>query len=175
VRALAGRWFLSDSPYGPLYHAEMNAGEENSGKLVSTVKKAAAERCRSGQCDLILVDGPPGIGCPVIASCAGADLAVIATEPGISAIHDLRRILATVDHFGVKASVCINRSDINPARTLEIEEYCRSRGVLLLGRIPFDPLVTKAMSQGYPVTEYDADSPASMSIGSVWRKLSVHI
>lgn len=171
-RVKAGRWFLSDSPYGPLVHAEMKAGEENSGKLVSTVKKAAVDTCASNGCHLLLVDGPPGIGCPVIAACSGADLAVISTEPGVSAIHDLQRILGTVDHFGVRPAVCINKSDINPGKTLEIEEYCHLRSIPLLGRIPFDGAVTVSMSRGYPVTEFDDRSPASMAIRRIWTRLS---
>ncbi len=171
-RVIAGRWFLSDSPYGPLFHAEMRAGEENSGKLVSIVKKAAIDRCSSMDCGLLLVDGPPGIGCPVIASCAGADLAVIVTEPGVSAIHDLRRILKTVDHFGVRSAVCINKSDINQSRAVEIEEFCEGRSIPLLGRIPYDPSVTLSMASGYPVTEFDMDAPASVAAGEIWTRLS---
>ncbi|MBN2587060.1 MAG: ATP-binding protein [Candidatus Fermentibacteraceae bacterium] len=174
-RVIAGRWFISDSPYGPLFHAEMKAGEENSGKLVSTVKKAAVDRCGSTDCGLLLVDGPPGIGCPVIASCAGADLAVIVTEPGVSAIHDLRRILKTVDHFGVRPAVCINKSDINLSRSSEIMEFCDSRSIPLLGMIPFDPVVTTSMSGGYPVTEFDSDTPASVAAGEIWKRLSSRI
>jgi MinD superfamily P-loop ATPase len=174
-RVIAGRWFISDSPYGPLFHAEMRAGEENSGKLVSTVKKAAVDRGSSTDCGLLLVDGPPGIGCPVIASCAGADLAVIVTEPGVSAIHDLRRILKTVDHFGVRPAVCINKSDINQSRAVEIEEFCDGLSIPLLGRIPYDPGVTLSMSSGYPVTEFDMDAPASVAAGEIWKRLSSRI
>ncbi len=171
-RTRAGTWFRSSSSCGPLFHAEMKAGEENSGKLVSTVKKAAEKECGSLECDLLMVDGPPGIGCPVIAACAGADLALISTEPGVSAIHDLRRILQTVDHFGVRSAVCVNKSDINSSRTLEIESFCSSESIPLLGRIPYDRTVTRAMARGRSVTEFDPDCPASVAAERIWNRLA---
>lgn len=170
-RNLAGTWFRSSSSYGPLFHAAMKAGEENSGKLVSTVKKAAENEGGTLGSDLLMVDGPPGIGCPVIAACAGADLALISTEPGVSAIHDLRRILLTVDHFGIKPAVCVNKSDINSSRTLEIENFCSSEDIPLLGRVPYDSTVTRAMARGFPVTEFDPDCPASVAATRIWNKL----
>ena len=168
-RAIAGAWFVSRSAYGTLYHAEMKAGEENSGKLVTTVKNAAAEKCSEFSDPVLLVDGPPGIGCPVIASCAGADLAVISTEPGVSAIHGLTRILETVRHFGIAPAVCINRHDINPEKTTEIEAFCEKDGIPLLGRIPYDPNVTRSMSKGLPVNAYYPSSPASTAIAGIWE------
>lgn len=172
LRATAGKWFRSRSLYGPLFHAEMKAGEENSGKLVTIVKNAAIEACEKKGCTLLIIDGPPGIGCPVIAASAGTDLAVISTEPGVSAIHDLSRILGTVKHFGITPAVCINRSDINLAKTTEIETFCRAEDIILLGRIPYDDSVTIAMSKGMPVTAFDSDTPASVSIKEIWKILS---
>lgn len=171
-RAIAGSWFISESIYGMLFHAEMKAGEENSGKLVATVKNAAAEACGDLSHPILLVDGPPGIGCPVIASCAGADLALISTEPGVSAIHDLERILGTVEHFGITPVVCINRWDINPGKTLEIESYCREKGIPLPGRIPYDPTVTDSMAMGLPVNAYAPSSPASLAVSDIWENVS---
>ncbi len=171
-RAIAGKWFQSRSLFGPLFHAEMKAGEENSGKLVTIVKNAAIELGERNGCALFIVDGPPGIGCPVIAAAAGADLAVISTEPGVSAIHDLSRILGTVRHFGITPAVCINRSDINPAKTAEIEAFCKNENIILLGRIPYDDSVTFAMSKGMPVTAFAPDSPASAAIREIWKTLS---
>jgi len=171
ARTTAGAWFVSGSVYGTLYHAEMKAGEENSGKLVTTVKNAAINKSREIVESILLVDGPPGIGCPVIAACAGADLAVISTEPGVSAIHDLSRILATVKHFGITPAVCINRSDINPGKAREIEVFCEQDGIPLLGRIPYDPNVTRSMSKGLPVTAYDPSSPASIAILRIWEAI----
>ena len=169
ARTTAGAWFVSQSVYGTLYHAEMKAGEENSGKLVTTVKNAAIRKSRTIEESILLVDGPPGIGCPVIAACAGADLAVISTEPGVSAIHDLERILETVRHFGITPAVCINRNDINPGKTREIEEFCEQDDIPLLGRIPFDPNVTRSMSKGLPVNAFDPSSPASVAISGIWE------
>lgn len=171
-KTIAGAWFVSESLYGTLYHAEMKAGEENSGKLVTTVKNAAISKSREIAESILLVDGPPGIGCPVIAACAGADLAMISTEPGVSAIHDLERILETVRHFGISPAVCINRSDINSAKTLEIENFCKQDGIPLLGRIPYDPNVTRSMSKGLPVNAFDPSSPASIAISEIWEKVS---
>lgn len=168
-RTTAGAWYVSRSLYGLLFHAEMKAGEENSGKLVTTVKNAAIARSREIGESILLVDGPPGIGCPVIAACAGADLAIISTEPGVSAIHDLSRILETVRHFGIAPAVCINRSDINPGKTSEIEEFCEKDDIPLLGRIPYDPNVTRSMSKGLPVNVFDPSSPASIAISGIWE------
>lgn len=171
-RTIAGSWYQSHSLFGPLFHAEMKAGEENSGKLVTIVKNAAINACEKYGNPLLIVDGPPGIGCPVIAACAGADLAILSTEPGVSAIHDLLRILGTVKHFGITPAVCINRSDINPAKTTEIETFCRAENIVLLGRIPYDDSVTIAMSKGMPVTACDPETPASISIREIWEVLS---
>ncbi|MBU2490470.1 MAG: (4Fe-4S)-binding protein, partial [Proteobacteria bacterium] len=95
--------------------------------------------------ELLVVDGPPGIGCPVIAASTGADLALLVVEPTISGIHDLERILATTNHFGVPALVCINKADINPSRADEISAFCAARGIVLVGRVPYDTVVTEAM------------------------------
>ncbi|MBD3277992.1 MAG: P-loop NTPase [Candidatus Aegiribacteria sp.] len=170
-RQVAGRRFRSESVYGPLFHAEMKAGEENSGKLVTEVKNEALERAAELDEGLLIVDGPPGIGCPVIAACAGADMAVVSTEPGVSAIHDLNRILDTVRHFGVPSAVCINRSDINEEKSKEIEVFCRKESIPLLGRIPYDPAVTRAMAKGLPVNAFDPTCPASEAIEKIYGSL----
>lgn len=110
---IAGRWFRSDTQYGPLFHAHLFAGQENSGKLVTLVKAKARRLAMDVDAGLLIVDGPPGIGCPVIAACTGADLALLVVEPTVSGVHDLERILATSEHFGVPASVLINKADLN--------------------------------------------------------------
>ena len=170
-RVVAGVWFESDSAYGPLFHAEMKAGEENSGKLVTAVKNAAIGKAQSITDSLLLVDGPPGIGCPVIAACAGADLALISTEPGVSAIHDLERIYSTVDHFGVPAVVVVNRSDINAENAARIRDFCEFSGIPLAGMIPYDARVTESMARGKPVNACHPDSSASVAVASIWRNL----
>ena len=164
----AGRWFRSDTRFGSLFHAHLFAGQENSGKLVAMVKQRARLLALDSGADLLIVDGPPGIGCPVIAASTGADLALLVVEPTISGIHDLERIMATTNHFGVPALVCINKADINPSRASEISAFCAAQGIALVGQAPFDTVVTEAVVQGLPVTEYD-DGPVSRELRRVWE------
>ena len=165
-----GQWFRSDTRLGPLFHAHLFAARENSGKLVTLVKQKARLLALDEGRELLIVDGPPGIGCPVIAASTGADLALLVVEPTISGIHDLERILATTNHFGVPALVCINKADINPSRADEISAFCAAQGIALVGRVPYDTVVTEAMVQGLPVTEYD-DGPVSRELGRVWERV----
>ena len=165
--AQAGEWYRSQTPYGPLFHAHLYAGQENSGKLVTMVRQQARLLALEGEPDWLLVDGPPGIGCPVIAACAGADLALLVTEPTISGAHDLERALATVRHFGVPAMVCVNKVDINPRRTAEIAADCRARDIPVVGEIPFDLEVTRAMTQGLPITRVPGSS-ANAELRRLW-------
>ncbi len=166
----AGRWFRSDTRLGPLFHAHLFAAQENSGKLVTMVKQRARLLALDEGRELLVVDGPPGIGCPVIAASTGADLALLVVEPTISGIHDLERILATTNHFGISALVCINKADINPSRADEIAAFCVAQGIALVGQVPFDTVVTEAMVQGQPVTEYD-DGPVTAELKSVWMRI----
>ena len=165
----AGRWFRSDTRLGPLFHAHLFAAQENSGKLVTMVKQRARLLALDEGRELLVVDGPPGIGCPVIAASTGADLALLVVEPTISGIHDLERILATTNHFGISALVCINKADINPARAEEIVSYCAGRGIEVVGTIPFDTVVTRAMVHGKPVTDFE-DGPVNEAMREVWRR-----
>jgi len=170
----AGRWFRSDTRFGPLFHAHLFAAQENSGKLVTLVKQQGRLRALDEGRQLLIVDGPPGIGCPVISASAGADLALLVVEPTVSGVHDLERILATTDHFGVPALVCINKIDVNPGRAAEVGAFCAGRGIEVVGRIPFDTVVTEAMVQGQPVTAY-TDGPVSLALREVWERLKVYI
>jgi MinD superfamily P-loop ATPase len=165
-----GQWFRSDTRFGPLFHAHLFAGQENSGKLVTLVKQHARQRALNSEAALLLVDGPPGIGCPVIAACSGADLALHVVEPTVSGVHDLERILATTDHFGVQSLVAINKADLNPARSDEIAVFCAEQGVELAGRIPYDTIVTEAMVQGRPVTEH-TDGAVAEALREVWGRV----
>ncbi len=165
-----GLWFLSDTRFGPLLHAHLFAGQENSGKLVAEVRQRAAAIARKDGQAYGIIDGPPGIGCPVIAATTGTDLALIVIEPTVSGIHDLERILGVAEHFGVPAMVCINKYDINLHKSQEIVEYCTERGVEVVGRIPFDTVVTEAMVQGKPITDYQ-DGEVSGELRQVWRKV----
>jgi MinD superfamily P-loop ATPase len=171
---VAGRWFRSDTRFGPLFHAHLFAAQENSGKLVTLVKQQGRLRALDEGRELLIVDGPPGIGCPVISASAGADLALLVVEPTVSGVHDLERILATTDHFGVPALVCVNKVDVNLKRAAEIEAFCADRGIEVVGHIPFDTVVTEAMVQGQPVTAY-ADGRVSLALRKVWERLKVYI
>jgi len=166
----AGRWFRSDTRFGPLFHAHLFAGQENSGKLVMLIKQHARMRAMDTEAEFLLVDGPPGIGCPVISASAGADLALHVVEPTVSGAHDLERILGTTDHFGVPSLVAINKADLNTGRANEIAAFCAVRGVERVGRIPYDTVVTEAMVQGLPVTEH-ADGAVAEAIGELWLRI----
>ena len=166
---VAGRWFRSDTRFGPLFHAHLYAGQENSGKLVTLVKQHGRLLGLDTQAALLLVDGPPGIGCPVISASAGADMALLVVEPTVSGAHDLERVLATTDHFGVPAMVVINKADLNPARSQQIVSFCTERGVQVLGQIPFDTVVTEAMVVGQPVTVVD-HGPVTRALRDLWEK-----
>lgn len=166
---VAGQWFRSLSRYGPLFHAGLYPAQENSGKLVTLVKQYARLLALDSNSQVVIVDGPPGIGCPVIAAAAGADLAVLVAEPTVSGVHDLERILQTTAHFRVPAQVVINKADIYPAGAAQIAALCHTRGVDLIGQIPFDPAVTEAMLDGEPVTAYQAQAPASLALAAIWQ------
>jgi MinD superfamily P-loop ATPase len=168
---VAGQWFRSQSRYGPLFHAALWPAQENSGKLVTLVKQQGRLLALDEERDLLLVDGPPGIGCPVISASAGADLALIVVEPTSAGIHDMERVLATVDHFGIPALALINKADLYPEGVAEIETYCRQRGVPVIGKLPFDSVVTQAMVQGQPVTAFAPNAPISQAMRRAWEQV----
>ena len=168
---MAGKLFFSESRYGPLFHAALIPAQENSGKLVTLVKQRSRLLALDESRELVLVDGPPGIGCPVISAVSGADLVLVVAEPTVSGTHDMDRVVRTAEHFGVPAIVCVNKADIYPEGTVEIEKFCQERGVELVGCIPFDQIVTESMVQGEAVTAYQPDSPASQSLEKIWQKV----
>jgi MinD superfamily P-loop ATPase len=165
---LAGHLFISDTKYGPLVHARLGIAQENSGKLVARVRQQAKEIAEEQGLEYIISDGPPGIGCPVISSLSGASLALLVTEPTLSGMHDLERVLDVCRHFDVPAMVCINKYDINEDNTREIEQYCSTRGIAVAAKIPFDNLVTEALVRGLPVVEY-SDGKVSQEIEKLWK------
>ncbi len=169
----AGQWFVATTRYGPLYHAHLFAGQENSGKLVTLVKQMARLRAFDAEADLLLVDGPPGIGCPVIAALSGADLALIVTEPTVSGVHDLERALGLAAHFNIPAAVLLNKADLSPAQTTVITGYCAAHGIPLVGRLPYDPAVTEAMVRGKPVTA--AAGPVADALRAVWGVVQTYL
>jgi MinD superfamily P-loop ATPase len=163
-----GVWYRSDTPFGPLVHAKLLAGRENSGMLVSEVRRRAAGIASEGGQEYAIIDGPPGIGCPVIAATTATDLALVVIEPTVSGIHDLARVLGVSQHFRVPAVVCINKHDINLRQSAKISDFCADQGIEIVGRIPFDTVVTEAMVQGEPVTAYE-DGPVSEELRNLWR------
>jgi len=171
--SLAGRWFVSDTPYGKLVHARLGIAQENSGKLVAMVRKEAKELAEKLGVNSVITDGPPGIGCPVISSLSGASLALLVTEPTLSGIHDLERVIGVCDHFGVPVMVCINKHDINDENTSRIEDYCSKKNIDIAARIPYDDVVTEAMIHGEPVVTYDHDNKVSRRIEELWDKVTV--
>jgi MinD superfamily P-loop ATPase len=172
---LAGHWFRSDSDYGPLFHAALRPAHENSGKLVTLVKQQARLLGLDEGHQAVIVDGPPGIGCPVISAASGADLAVIVAEPTVAGIHDLERAAQTTAHFRIPTLVCINKADVFPEGAARIEAYCREHAIEMIGRIPFDATVTEAMVQGEPVTAYRSDAPASEALRAIWQCVAARL
>jgi len=169
--SLSGHWFISDTKYGPLVHARLGIAQENSGKLVALVRQQAKQIAEKQGFNYIISDGPPGIGCPVISSLSGANLALLVTEPTLSGMHDLERVLGVCHHFGVLAIVCINKFDINEDNTRQIENYCFDQGVEVAAKIPFDNVVTEALVQGLPVVEY-SQGQVAQEIESLWQRIS---
>ncbi len=168
---MSGYWFISDTRYGPLVHARLGIAQENSGKLVAVVRQQAKQIAGERNLGHIISDGPPGIGCPVISSLSGASLALLVTEPTLSGMHDLERVLGVCRHFGIPALVCINKYDLNEENTRQIEGNCLSQGVEIAGKVPFDNVVTQSIVQGVPVVEY-SDGRVTQEIEKMWRTLS---
>ncbi len=165
-----GYWYVSDTRFGTLVHAELKPGEENSGKLVSMVKQKARRRGEDEGANLILLDGPPGIGCPVISSFSGADMVVAVTEPTMSGLHDLERILELSKHFKVKAQVIINKYDLNEDMSSQIERFCKKSGIPLLGTIEFDQSVVDALVAGKTIFEFN-HCKAAQSVANIWQQI----
>ena len=170
VDDLSGKWFISETKYGPFVHAKLGIAEENSGKLVTLVRQNAKFIAEKEKKDFVIIDGPPGIGCPVIASLSGVDIALIVTEPTLSGIHDLERIVGVARHFGIKGAVCINKYDLNLMVTRKIEEYCRHNNIELVGKIPFDISVIEALVRGLPIVEY-SNNEVTHEIKNLWEKI----
>ncbi len=173
--AHCGDWFISDTAFGSLVHAKLHIAEENSGKLVTLVRSKAREIAEAEKRDLILVDGPPGTGCPVIASIGGVDLALIITEPTLSGLHDLERACELTQHFNVETAVCVNKYDINPTITGRIEETAAKLKIPVAGRIPYHDIVTKAQLEGKSVIQYNGENPAARQIRLLWEDLEKRV
>lgn len=165
----SGRWYTAHTAVGPMASAELHPAEETSGKLVTLVKRKADALAADVEAERVLIDGSPGIGCPVIASVVGVQAAVLVAEPSLSGLHDLERILGVVRHFGIPAYVVINKHDLSDALTQRIETYAGENDVPVLGRIPYDPKVVEAMVEGKSIVE--ADTPAGASMREILARL----
>ncbi len=172
VEKISGHWFISKTACGTLVHARLGVAEESSGKLVTVVRNAARDIALKENKDLIIIDGPPGIGCPVISSMSGVDNALVVTEPTVSGIHDMERVLEVCRHFNVKAAVCINRYDLHISNTSKIEKYCLEKEIKLVGKVPFDRTFMKALAEGKSFVEYAGESVVSNIIKDIWDKIS---
>jgi MinD superfamily P-loop ATPase len=168
---VSGDAYISKTKYGFMSHALLCPGESNSGKLVTLVRQDAKILAEKEQHDLIIIDGSPGIGCPVIASITGVDAALVVTEPTLSGIHDLERVLTLLDHFNVVPFVCINMYDVNSDNTNKILSFCRENRIEVVGIIPFSPEVTQAMVNGKTIVEYSPRSGVTEEINSMWKKM----
>ncbi|MFH1415393.1 MAG: P-loop NTPase [Elusimicrobiota bacterium] len=171
IQKESGESYVSKVICGEMVHALLKPGEENSGKLVAEVKKKARALTEEKSLDLLLVDGPPGIGCPVIASLSGADLALIVTEPTKSGIHDMERVIKVADHFNVPVKVVINKFDLNTENTEIIIKYLNEKGIEVLEKIIFSKKFTQAIKQGETIIEFDPDCEESRSIKRIKGKL----
>ena len=169
--AVNGEWFVSETRHGPMVHARLGIAEENSGKLVSLVRKEAMNLAEERGIGLVVIDGSPGIGCPVIASITGADMVLVVTEPTVSGLHDLLRVADLTRHFATPAMVCINKWDLNPQVASEIEEQACKQGLRIAGKVRYDRAVTKAQINRLSVVEYQ-DNGCSGDIRSVWESVS---
>lgn len=166
----SGFSYISDTRFGPMAHAMLKTAEEASGKLVTVVRNTAKKLAEEKNKDLIIIDGPPGIGCPVIASITGVDLLLIVTEPTLSGIHDLERIIGVADHFKIPAVICINKFDINKENSAKIEEYCIKNNISVVGKIPYDTVMTQSMIHEKTIIEYSKDNLSS-EIRKMWSNI----
>jgi len=166
-----GEWYLSETRFGPMAHARLGIAEENSGKLVSLIRQEGKKLAEERYLDLLLTDGPPGIGCPVIASLGGATAVLIVTEPTVSGRHDMERVAELAAFFKIPAMLCVNKFDLNPSEGEAIEVFAQEKNISVIGRVPFDPSFTKAMVQGKTIVEFDGRSEGCRAVKDIWENL----
>lgn len=167
---ISGEWFISDTKYGSLVHAKLGIAEENSGKLVTQVRQKAKEIAEKENLDYVIIDGPPGIGCPVIASLANADLALIVTEPTLSGIHDMERVAQVSKQFGITTKVVINKYNINPDNSQEIKKNCNRTNIEVIAQLPFSQKVSESIVKGVPIVEFCTNEIAQ-DISFLWERI----
>ena len=166
-----GEWFISETRFGLLAHARLGIAEENSGKLVTLIRQEGKKIAEEQNLDLLLTDGPPGVGCPVIASLGGATAVLIVTEPTLSGRHDMERVAELAAFFKVPAMICINKFDFNPAEGQAIEAFAEEKDISVVGRVPFDPTFTRAMIDGKNIVEFDSTSEGGRAGTAIWENL----
>ena len=166
-----GDWFHSDSRFGMLFHANLYPGQENSGKLVTQIKQEAIKHAKALNSQLITIDGPPGIGCPVIAAITGADLVVIITEPTLSGISDLARTIELTKHFSIPALVVINKTSINTALAASLTKYCQQQSIPIIGSLPYDSVMVSAMVAGKTLQEFQKANPINQHVRQIWHTI----
>ena len=170
-----GEWYLSDTRFGPMAHARLAIAEENSGKLVALIRQQGKKLAEEKELDLLITDGPPGIGCPVIASLGGAAAVLIVSEPTVSGRHDMERVAELAAFFKVPAMLCVNKFDLNPDQGEAIEAFAGEKNISVIGRVPFDPAFTRAMVQGKTIVEFDSRSEGSAAVKNIWEKLAKNL
>lgn len=170
-----GEWYLSNTRFGPMAHARLGIAEENSGKLVALIRQEGKKLAEEKNLDLLITDGPPGIGCPVIASLGGASAVLIVAEPTVSGRHDMERVAELTAFFKIPALVCVNKFDLNPQQGEAIEDFAKEKNVEVMGRVPFDPAFTRAMVQGQTIVEFDERSKGCEAVKVLWADLSRHV
>ncbi len=167
---IAGQWFVSNTRFGLLVHARLKPGEENSGMLVAKVRQAATQKAEQEGCNLVIVDGPPGIGCPVISSLSGIDQVLIVTEPTVAGRHDLERVITLARHFNIPIQVAINKWDLAPEKTQELKEYCAGENIPVAGLIPFDEELVKTTAAGVSAVEAGS-TPGTKALEALWENV----
>ena len=170
-----GQWFISHTRFGCMVHAQLGIAEENSGKLVTLVRQEAKKLARENHLELIITDGPPGVGCPVIASLGGATAVLVVTEPTVSGLHDMRRVLELANHFKVPGMICVNKFDLNLDQTAAVEAFAREKNIPVVGKIPFDPRFTSSMVQGKTIFENDQNCELSLTIKQLWNTVETYL
>ena len=171
VRSINNSWFVSDTRFGTMVHAKMGPGEENSGKLVSEVRKRARELAKEENASYVINDGPPGIGCAAISSLTGTDMVLMVIEPTVSGLHDSRRLVELIDAFSIPTFALINKYDIHPGISEEIGMFLKEKSIPLLGKISFDKRMVQAMVEQKSIIEFDDKLEISNIIKEVWKKL----
>jgi len=166
-----GKWFISNTRFGPMAHARLGIAEENSGKLVTLIRNKAKELALEKKADMLITDGPPGVGCPVIAAMGGVSAVLIMAEPTVSGEHDSKRVAELAAFFKIPTMLCVNKFDINPQAGEAIEKYARDHDITVLGRIPFDPIFTRSMVEGKTIFEYDENSAGARAVANIWEEI----